>query len=160
MSVMSWNCQGLGSTWTIQNLKEMRREHFLDFMFLLETKNYSNHVLKMKGWLGYEECHLVDPEGLSGGLALFWKSSYEVEILQSDKRIIDIKVKLGSLSFFISFVYGDPVRHLRQEVWEKLTDIGSLREEAWLVVGDLNELMNNSENLGGPLRDEASFYPF
>lgn len=39
-------------------------------------------------------------------------------------------------------------------------DIGSERNEPWLVIGDLNELMNNGEKLGGPPRDESSFFSF
>ncbi|KAG7568115.1 Reverse transcriptase domain [Arabidopsis thaliana x Arabidopsis arenosa] len=141
-------------------LKEMRRDHFPDILFLLETKNSSNHVLNVKQWLGYDSVHIVDPEGLSGGLALFWKSSYEVEVLYSDKRIIDTKVKIGSLWFFASFVYGDPACNLRQDVWDNLTSIGLTRNDPWFVVGDLNEIWDNSEKFGGPTRDESSFIPF
>ncbi|KAL1205541.1 hypothetical protein V5N11_003718 [Cardamine amara subsp. amara] len=160
MSLISWNCQGSGSDLTIQILREMRRDHFPNFMFLMETKNSSNHVLGMKRSLGYDKNHIVEPEGLRGGLALFWKTSYNVDVLSSDKRIIDVKVSLGSLEFFISFVYGDPVKQLRQVVWDKLVDIGSFRNDAWLVIGDLNELIDSSEKLGGPRCEEASFYPF
>ena len=110
--------------------------------------------------MGYDQSHIVDPVGLSGGLTLFWKNSYVVEVINSDHRIIDIKVKLGSLSFFISCVYGDPVYESRQAVWDKLIDIGADREEPWLVLGDLHEIMDNSEKLGGPARAESSFYPF
>ncbi|KAL1209991.1 hypothetical protein V5N11_020552 [Cardamine amara subsp. amara] len=138
----------------------MRREHFLDFLFLLETKNSSHYVLKMQRSLGYDMVQLVEPERLSDGLALFWKSSYEVEVLRAEKRIIDVKVKLRAICFFISFGYGEPARHLRQGVWDSLTEIGSTRLEAWLVVGDLNEQMDNSKKLGGPTRDDADFIPF
>ncbi|KAL1194356.1 hypothetical protein V5N11_017825 [Cardamine amara subsp. amara] len=158
MSLMSWNCQGLGSDLTIQILREMRREHFPDFMILMKTKNSSHHVEGMQRSLGYDMSHIVDPEGMSGGLALFWKAAYKVDVLHSDKRII--KVNLGSLVFFISFVYGDPARQLRQVIWDKVTEIGSTRTDAWLVIGDLNELTDNSKKLGGPLREEASFLPF
>lgn len=41
-----------------------------------------------------------------------------------------------------------------------MTRIGIDREEAWCLVGDFNELMHSSETLGGPSREEASFYPF
>lgn len=47
-------------------------------------------------------------------------------------------------------MYGDPVRHLRQVVWDKLVDIRCSHDDAWLVIGDLNELIDNSEKLGGP----------
>ncbi|CAE6074810.1 unnamed protein product [Arabidopsis arenosa] len=43
--------------------QEMRRVHFPDILFLLETKNSSNHVLDVKKWLGYDSSHIVDPEG-------------------------------------------------------------------------------------------------
>lgn len=39
-------------------------------------------------------------------------------------------------------------------------DICSSRDDAWMVIGDLNELIDNLENLGGPRHEEASFYPF
>lgn len=69
MSVLRWNCQGLGNKLKIQTLKEMRREHVLDFMFLMETKIKSNfHVKNMQSWLCYENSHIVEQ---SGGLALF-----------------------------------------------------------------------------------------
>ncbi|KAG7536410.1 Reverse transcriptase domain [Arabidopsis suecica] len=138
----------------------MRREHFPDFLFLMETKNSSTHVLKVQRWMGYDHSHIVNPIGLSGGLALFWKNSYEVEVINSDHRIIDVKVKLGSLSFFISCVYGDPSTHLRQLVWDKLIDIGTTRDEPWIVLGDLNEIIDNTEKLGGPARAEITFFPF
>lgn len=44
---------------------------------------------------------------------LFWKASYNIDVLHSDKTIIDVKVNHRSLELFISFVYGDLVRYLR-----------------------------------------------
>lgn len=104
MSLVSWNCQGLRSTLTVQRLKEMRHEHFPDIMFLLETKNSSSHVLGVKDWMGYDHAHLVDPISLSGGLALFWKDAYKVEVLSADKRIIDTKIEWGSMRFYVMVI--------------------------------------------------------
>ncbi|XP_010497088.1 PREDICTED: uncharacterized protein LOC104774119 [Camelina sativa] len=150
----------MGSTSAVRRLKKMRREHYPDFLFLLETKNSSDHVMGVKDWMGYDKVHIVDPVGLSGGLALFWKDLYRVEILQSDARLIDTRISQGTRVFYITFVYGDPVRHLREEVWERLTRIGLQRDDPWMLTGDFNEIMDNSEKLGGPRRPESSFYPF
>lgn len=109
----------------------MVREHLMDFLFLIETKNSRDHVMKFQSSLGYDHCYLVDPVGLSGGLALFWRSTYEVEVLSVSNRIIDIQVKIGALRFFMSFIYGDPVRHRRHAVWEVLRDISL--NSWWLV---------------------------
>ncbi|XP_019099588.1 PREDICTED: uncharacterized protein LOC109132435 [Camelina sativa] len=82
-----------------------------------------------------------------------------VEVLQSDSKVIDTRIFQGSTVFYITFVYGDPVR-MREVVWERITRIGIQRDDPWLLTGDFNEIMDNSEKLGGPRRPESSFYPF
>lgn len=112
--------------------------------------------------LGYDKIFTVELIGLSSGLAVtvMWKDSYKVEVLSGDKRIIDLKVSYGSSSFFLTCVYGDPVRAHRQEVCDRLVDIGLHRDEAWIFTGDFNELMSNDENLGGAVREESTFWGF
>lgn len=63
-------------------------------MFLLEMKNSRDHVLNVQSWMSYDRAQVFYLEGLTGGLAMFWKASYEVKVLHSDKRIIDVQVKL------------------------------------------------------------------
>lgn len=110
--------------------------------------------------MGYDFLVTVEPQGLSGGLAVFWKKGYEVTTLHSDSRVIDLRVKFGSLTFFISCVYGDPVQASRNRVWEFLSRIGESRDEAWFLVGDFNALMYNSEKMGGSVRPDSSFWDF
>ena len=109
MSILSWNCQGAGGSETIPYLRTLRRKHYPDFVFLMETKQKSEFIFGVKKQLGYDLVFTVEPEGLSGGLALMWKDTYQVTIFSSDKRIIDLKVTIGSVTFYMSCVYGDPV---------------------------------------------------
>ena len=160
MSAWCWNCQGAGSTETVQIIREVRHKFFPDIMFLMETKQKFGYISDLQKSLGYDGIYTVEPLGLSGGLAVFWKSSYGVEILSGDKRIIDLKVSVRSMSFFLSCVYGDPVRERRQEVWDRLVEIGLSRNEPWLLAGDFNELMSNEDKLGGAVREESSFWGF
>lgn len=95
--------------------------------------------------MGYDQQITVDPVGLSGGLALMWKYSYKVVMLECDKRLIDLKVSYGSMVFFLTCVYGDPVTARRKVVWDRLENIGLLRDEAWVLAGDFNEFMSNEE---------------
>lgn len=138
----------------------MCREHLVDFLFLLENKISSEHLLSFQRWLGYDNNFLVNPVGLSGGLALFWMASHGVDVRYSDSRLIDTKVSIGSVSYDMTFVYRDPVRQFRRAVWAKITNIGLNRDAAWFLAGDFNEIMNNSEKLGGPAKQESTFYPF
>lgn len=117
-------------------------------------------MMGVKKKLGYDNLVTVEPVGLSGGLAVLWKKSYKVNVLFRDKRVIDTKVEVGSLSFFLTCVYGDPVVARRKVVWDHLADIAVRRDEAWILTGDFNELMSNEEKLGGAVRSEASFWDF
>lgn len=45
-------------------------------------------------------------------------------------------------------------------MWEKLMNIGIQRDEAWILIGDFNELMHNGEKLGGVIREESTFWDF
>ena len=85
----------------------------------------------------------------------------QVDILSSSPNIIDTCITLHRKSMFVSFIYGPPRGEDRLDFWNKLTEVGLGRdEEAWLIVGDFNDLLDNSEKLGGPLRWEGSFLAF
>lgn len=158
MSVWCWNCRGTGGAETVQVIREVRRKYFPDIMFLMETKQKFSYISQLQKSLGYDKVYTVEPLGLSGGLAVFWKNSYDVEILSGDKRIIDMKVRCGPLAFFLSCVYGDPVRARRQDVWDRLVDIGLRSNEAWLLAGDFNELLSSDDKLDGAVREESTFW--
>ena len=38
MKILSWNCRGLGTSWTISYLREIYYKHRPEFLFLSETK--------------------------------------------------------------------------------------------------------------------------
>lgn len=126
----------------------------------METKQKFDYVLGLKKILGYNQLLTVEPIVLSGDLALMWKDSFHVEVISSDKRLIDLKVKCGSYAFYFTCVYGDPVVGKRQEVWDRLVSIGLNRDEAWVLGGDFNELLSNEEKSGGAVRSESSFCDF
>ncbi|XP_024007904.1 uncharacterized protein LOC112083915 [Eutrema salsugineum] len=125
----------------IGNYLTVRRSLFPDIMFLAETKNQDDVVFSVFQWMGYDNRFTVPPIGLSGGLALFWKKDTHLEILSSSPNFIDTKIK-------------------RQEVWNQISELGANRDSAWLLSGDFNEILDNSEKRGGPRRHEGSFINF
>lgn len=129
-------------------------------MFHMETKNQDETVLKLFEKSNFTNHFTVPPVGLSGGLCLSWTDNVTIDILESSPNIIDTFVTAEGSSFYVSFVYVSPLKEDRAEFWEKLMLISQSREEAWLITGDYNELLDNSEKEGGPLRWEGSFVAF
>ena len=160
MKILSWNCRGIGSKYTISYLREIWHKHRPMFLFLSETKQCFNFVQNLQFHFGYKYLHTVDPNGRSGGLALYHSHDSPVTILYSSNQIIDIETSYKGKTIFISFVYGEPVQGLRDYVWERLTRIGITRVEPWFVIGDLNEITGNHEKDGGAIRHASTFLQF
>ena len=160
MKILSWNCRGMGSNYTISYLRDIWHKHKPAFLFLSETKQQFDFVQNFQFHFGYKHLHTVDPIGKSGGLALYYDHDSPVSIIYSSNRIIDIETTYKGKTIFISFVYGDPVQGLRDHVWERLTRIGINRVDPWFIIGDLNEIRGNHEKEGGVLRHTSTFVDF
>ena len=74
--------------------------------------------------------------------------------------MIDVEAVALGKRVFLTFVYGDPVPKLREQVWKRLTRYELSRSEPWFIIGDLNEITGNHENEGGSLCSADSFIPF
>ncbi|CAF2056096.1 unnamed protein product [Brassica napus] len=60
----------------------------------------------------------VEPNGLSGGLALLWKREVSVVVKFADKNVVDCAILYGGYSLCVSFVYGEPSQIGKDKVWE------------------------------------------
>ncbi|KAG2270822.1 hypothetical protein Bca52824_065377 [Brassica carinata] len=126
----------------------------------METKRQDEAVFDLYKGSDFVYHYTVPPVGLSGGLALSWKKEIKLEVLFSSANVIDTKLQINDKTVFVSFIYGAPQQGDRAKYWEDLSVLGDQRESPWLLTGDFNDLLDNSEKVGGPLRWERSFLAF
>ncbi|KAF8107193.1 hypothetical protein N665_0125s0021 [Sinapis alba] len=129
-------------------------------MFLMETKNKRDFLQDLQVEFGYDFLFTVEPSGLSGGLDLFALSEFNVQVLSSNNRVIDVSATIDGNKIYISFAYRDPVINQKQYVWEQLARSSNSRSNVWFMVGDFNEIKGNHEKSGGCTRSESSFIDF
>lgn len=103
MSIMCWNCQGLGTyeDLTIPRLKKMPKEYFHEILFLMETMNRRDVLVDLQEWLGYDRVFTINPIGRRGGLAVFWKKSVDIVFHFVDKNLVDFQVQFGAFNYFV-----------------------------------------------------------
>jgi exonuclease III len=92
MSLLVWNCRGLGSDSTVGELRWLVKKYRPMILFLSETKMKDRRAQKFMWSLGYTGSLAVSSEGQSGGLVLFWKQPLSVELKGSNSNCIDVVV--------------------------------------------------------------------
>ncbi|XP_060961840.1 uncharacterized protein LOC133032039 [Cannabis sativa] len=107
-------------------------------------------VGRVKSKLGFESCFAVDPIGRSGGLAFFWKVSEEARLIGYSQNHVDFEISvLGTITWRLTGFYGKPNRTLRARTWTLLRTLLSKSPLPWCIIGDINNIVNQSEKRGG-----------
>ncbi|KAF7153351.1 hypothetical protein RHSIM_Rhsim01G0274800 [Rhododendron simsii] len=141
---LKWNGRALG---------DIVLKNHPSIVFLMETKNNKVFLETIRRSLGFDSSNYIDPIGLFGGLALWWKNEVEINIETSIKNIVHtvISEKSTSHDWAGSFIYGSPNREGRDQAWEELTHIGRFESLPWLCIGDFNEVLSTSDKMGGSI---------
>jgi exonuclease III len=151
MSILSWNCRGLGNLWTVRDLCRLVKEKRPNMVFLMETMLQTAQLERLKFKLGFDCVFVVDSKGKNGGLALFWYEDFHVTIQNFRRHHINAIVlsEEHNSSWLFTGFYGHPKVNKRKESWALLRHLSTFYDDGWCCVGDFNELLVASEKGGG-----------
>ena len=90
MSIIGWNCRGLGNPQTFQFIKDIVCQKKPNILFLCETMCKKDKIEWFRVALGFERCFVVDCAGHSGGVAMFWRYKEEVNLIHFGPSHIDL----------------------------------------------------------------------
>jgi hypothetical protein len=154
MSIISWNCRGLGQPRTVQELVRLVRGYCPKVVFLLETRQQNDRVRNLSSRIGLSKCFTVDGTGKGGGLALYWDVAVKIEILSYGQYHIDTLIWDGThhTSWRGTFVYGEPRAHDKHMMWELIRRIKPRSQAPWMMIGDFNKVMWSFEHFSNRRR--------
>ncbi|KAL9674710.1 hypothetical protein QQ045_002909 [Rhodiola kirilowii] len=159
MKALAWNCRGLGQPRSVRELTESVRLNRPDLVGLQETKIEERSLVLIQKRLGFRNGFVVPRQGLSGGLALWWKEEVTLTILSFSKYHIDACVE-GEEVVRVTVFYGEPVTGRRGITWDLLRRLHSQFSYPWIVLGDFNEVCFGWEVKGGRIRGEWQMRAF
>jgi len=149
MSLVAWNCQGVGSLSTIPDLKYLVGHFNSDLLFLSETLVHRNKIEELRFLLGYDCCFPIDRIGRGGGLALFWRDSLNCQLIDFSNIHITVEIVdsiIGTRRMTDYYDYPNGGR--RTAAWTFLRQLSNQFAGPWCIFGDLNDILNASEKRG------------
>ncbi|KAL5699305.1 hypothetical protein ACHQM5_030229 [Ranunculus cassubicifolius] len=155
MKILAWNCRGIGNDPTVRHLKDLIRKEKPYILFLSETLVSNDHVNIIRISRLFDNFVAVSSRKTSGGLSLFWNNNYSLAITSSCKHHINASITSGHKRtvWQATFFYGSP-HHLKKErSWNILKRLKVENGVPWLIIGDLNIVLHQSEKQGGTTFD-------
>ena len=109
MSIIVWNCRGLGNPQTIRELRDLIRAQDPAAMFIAETWLDEVRLKSLLKNYDLDQKFVVSKVTQGGGLALLWRSDFDVTVVDSSLNFIDAMINAGKENSwrFIGF-YGCP----------------------------------------------------
>ncbi|XP_060968791.1 uncharacterized protein LOC115710551 [Cannabis sativa] len=90
-----------------------------------------------------------------GRITVSWNpNSFDVNIIKCTSQLIHLFVETIDKKIFLTFVYGFNDEIGRRKLWADLREIAST--EAWVVLGDFNDILNKEERIGTKVKYKNS----
>ncbi|KAH7857565.1 hypothetical protein Vadar_014063 [Vaccinium darrowii] len=95
--------------------------------------------------------YYVDPVGLSGDLALWWKDNVDIDVHFKSKNLLRCNVSWPSNAsrWLATFIYAPPSWNQRAIFWDTMRKIHEENKYPWICVEDFNEVGFIWEKQGG-----------
>ncbi|XP_019165702.1 PREDICTED: uncharacterized protein LOC109161665 [Ipomoea nil] len=132
-----------------------------DFVFLIETKVDRDHAERLRVKLGFDGLFCIDSSGLSGGLALLWRANNTARLISYSTNYVDVEVTIpGFEKWRMTRFYGFSQRGQRRDSWDLIRSLAGRSDLPWVMIGDFNDLLFQSEKRGGNPHPERLLHGF
>ncbi|XP_017245327.1 uncharacterized protein LOC108216978 [Daucus carota subsp. sativus] len=164
ISILSWNIRGIGKKPNRDNLKKIIQGSRPSIVCLQETKKESKEAAVRRSLGAWNvNCWLeIPPQGLSGGLIIFWDDDLiKLETSSGNKNWLALvgQVSSSGQKFICINVYGPQSSTEKRSLWSNLGDLISMHEDkAICLVGDFNCVRGAEDRKNCDYRSSDSKY--
>lgn len=113
----------------------------------------------MRRRAGFDQMIVHESDGRSGGLLLLWKEEINIHRQGVTKNYIDVIIEEG-VGWRFTGIYGEPEWNQKGRTWNAIRSIKGDLTVPWLLMGDFNEILYNSEKQGGRPRTQRQLQAF
>ncbi|KAL0293692.1 UNVERIFIED_CONTAM: hypothetical protein Scaly_3136700 [Sesamum calycinum] len=157
-------CRGLNGLDHQRAVEQVVRDHKISFLGLIETRVSQAHVQRTRRHLLNNWSWFEDYSGPAGRIWVTWDPlEVDIEILEDGPQHIHCRAlnKRLHTRCLITVVYGDYDIIPRRELWSTLRTLSTgILDDPWLILGDFNAVMDDSEVCGRAADTSASMADF
>lgn len=129
----------------------MVKKHKPQYFFLMEKRGKRKMMENIARRLRYQHIFVVEPHGIAGGHLFMWTEETELCVCWNCDRIIrsEITETTGIRNWYFLEFMGLLIAKKKAAFWSILDVEIRNYEKSWLILGVLNEVMDESEKFGG-----------
>lgn len=138
----------------LRSLRVFIKTHKPSIVFLSELKTYSSSSFKIQKILlslGFPSFDFVPAIGKVGGIALYWKSVVNLQVVFSNPNMINAMIffEPSHTPGQLTSVYGPTIQSLKTVFWDSLFEIDNSWKVSWCLLSDFNSLLDQMDKKGG-----------
>ena len=96
--------------------------------------------------VGFENGEYVDLQGRAGGLVLWWKKEWDIQILRKSKYYIDVQIN-DSIVWHFTGIHISPIKQDKQAILAEIKGLVETLQEPWMIAEDFNLILTSDEKL-------------
>lgn len=149
MSLLCWNCRGMGNPRSVRQLRKWSSCYAPDMVFLSETMINKMEAEALKDRLSFRFAFGVASRGRAGGLCLYWREEISFSLVSFSQHHICGDVLDGDKKWRFVGLYGWAKEEDKHHTWALLCHLCEDSSIPIIVGGDFNEILCYDEKEGG-----------
>ncbi|XP_050217888.1 uncharacterized protein LOC126668749 [Mercurialis annua] len=146
-----WNIRGLNDPIKHSEVRKWIVNHKLSLIAIVETRVRSINIdkawrsLNMKGWKRISNYNFYD----LGRIWVIFKNDVPVNCLIKSIQMMQCEITSEGRALKVTFIYGMNDLGNRKEMWRDILSIVNTTNDPWVVLGDFNAILKDSNRCGG-----------